>query len=85
MVLEVVQYYHHFHERTQSMLGGKDVEGYSTLLKMSLMMYCNFEVGVSKINIFKVLVWEEREEGHKKGFSVHAFNNIDNSGGPLNQ
>ena len=37
------------------MLAGEDVKGYSTLLKMSLMMYCNFEVGVGKINIFKVL------------------------------
>ena len=37
--------------------------------------------GSLKINIFKVLFWEGG--GHKKEYSVYAFDNVDNYGRPL--
>ena len=38
-----------------------------------------FPRGSLKINIFKVLFWEGGK-GHKKEYSVYAFDNVDNYG-----
>ena len=44
----------------------------------------HFHTGVAKINIFIVLFWEGGG-GHKKEYSVYAFDNVDNYGRPLTE
>ena len=43
----------------------------------------HFHMKSLKINIFKVLFWHGA--GHKKSYSVYAFDNVDKSGRPLNR
>ena len=51
-----------FNERSQSMLG------MHTLLKMPLIMHCDFDTSLSKINTFKVLFFRgdvmEKKSAH---------------------
>ena len=51
-------------------------------LMLIVMNALHFHTGSLKINIFKVLFGREGG-GHKKEYSVYAFDNVDNSGRPL--
>ena len=73
----VVQNCHHFHERTQRMLGG-GVNGHCKLFLMSFMVHCNFEEGVSKSTFSNVGKGVPRKE-----YSVYTLENSDNYGRPL--
>ena len=43
----------------------------------------HFHMGSLMINIFKVFFWERDRGGHKKEYSVYAFDKVDNAGRPL--
>ena len=45
-------------------------------------MHCDFDTGSLKVNIFKVLFWDEGG-GHTKNYSVYACDNPDNSERPV--
>ena len=61
---------------------GEEVNGCCTLFKNVDYDALHMHAGSLKINIFKVLFWKGGR-GHKKEFSVYAFDNVDNYGRPL--
>ena len=62
---------------------GEEVNGRCTLFKNVDYYALHFhDTGSLKINIFKVL-FLEGGRGHKKEYSVYAFENVDNYGRPL--
>ena len=76
-----IQNCHHFHKTTQSTLGGG---GQWPLYAFKNVDYdaLPFHKVSLKINIFKVSFWR-KGGGHKKEFSVYAFDNVDNYGRSL--
>ena len=53
-----------------------------SLLKLSFMMHCDFDTGSLKVNIFKVLFWDECGSRTKK-YSLYTCDNPDNSERPV--
>ena len=79
-LLGVIQNCHHFHESTQSTLGGGG-QGLPTLFKMLIMMHCIFIRGSSKSAFSKYFFLGR--EGFTKKSTLYGFDNVHNYGRPL--